>query len=132
MTDGKLTYSFGMTIEERHETNIQRWNVESLKEYVDTVIARHEELNDQKFLMTKEAVAKAEQSNDKRLESMNEFREQLRTQSETFLTKEIYNAEYKFMMSKIDSVTKLVYIGIGLISIIEIAIGFILALLLHK
>jgi len=114
----------------RNKQNAQRWNVESLKEYIDTVIARHEELNEQKFIMTKQAVDKAEQANDRRLENMNEFREQLKKQTETFITRDMYFSEHKFLSSKVDSVTKLVYIGIGLISIIQIAIGFILSFIL--
>lgn len=112
--------------------NINGWTVETLKEYIDTLIDKHEKFNDQKFYMTKEAVLKSEQLNEKRLDAMNQFREQLKDQSTTFLTKEVYNVEHRNLLSKVESVTKIVYIGIGLISIIEIAIGFVIALIVHK
>jgi len=91
-----------MTDSERHEDNYKRWNVESLKEYFDLAIANLEEKIEQKFCSVKESVNKAESAHDRRLDSMNEFREQLRDQQQTFVEKSTYMSDLKNLNEKIN------------------------------
>ena len=39
---------------------------------------------------------------EQRLESMNEFREQLRSQAVTFMTREVYDANHKLLQAQVD------------------------------
>lgn len=59
----------------------------SLKEYFDSVIQEKEKRYEQRFVAQQEAVLKAEASTDKRFESVNEFRDTLKNQQDTFATK---------------------------------------------
>ena len=116
-----------MESEERHKANSMRWNIESLKEHFDTVIAGRDELYDQRFEMTKESVEASKIANDKRLDSMNELRSQLNKQAETFLTKEVYKIESKTLSDKVDTLSKTVYIGLGVWIVLQVIIVFVMA-----
>lgn len=59
----------------------------SLKEYFDSVIQEKEKRYEQRFTAQQEAVLKAESATDKRFESVNEFRDTLKNQQDTFATK---------------------------------------------
>lgn len=115
-----------MESEERHKANNMRWNVESLKEHFDTVMASRDELYEQRFRMTKESVEEAKVANDKRLDNMNELRSQLNRQADTFLTKEVYKIESKAQTDKIDALSKTVYIGLGIWIVLQVILVFIL------
>ena len=112
--------------EERKKTNHERWNVESLKEHFDTVMAGRDELYEQRFRMTKESVEDAKLANDKRLDSMNELRTQLNRQADTFLTKEVYKIESKSVIDKVDVLAKTVYIGLGIWIVLQVVLVFVL------
>ena len=116
-----------MESEERHKANSMRWNIESLKEHFDTVIAGRDELYDQRFEMTKESVEASKIANDKRLDSMNELRSQLNNQAETFLTTEVYKIESKTLSDKVDTLSKTVYIGLGVWIVLQVIIVFVMA-----
>jgi flagellar motility protein MotE (MotC chaperone) len=99
-------------------------------------------------IATEKALDKTEAQLNKRLESMNEFREQLRDQSSHFLTMDTYDANhklleskieerykfleakieerYKFLEAKIEPIQRYIGIGIGGLLVINIAIGIIL------
>jgi hypothetical protein len=86
---------------------------EAVKEYIDQQIKHERELTDarnkfvdEKFIAIEEArklaiasieearkLAKTEQ--DRRLDGMNEFREQLNVQATTFMAREVYEREHK-------------------------------------
>jgi hypothetical protein len=67
------------------------WTVETLKEYMD-----------QRFADIALAVTKAEETQDKRLDSMNEFRLQLRDQTGTFITRTEYEGLHQALIDKSD------------------------------
>jgi hypothetical protein len=71
---------------------------------------------------TKIAMDKAETVMNLRLNSMNEFRDQLRDQAGTFITASAYSANQKLLESKIESLQKIVWTGIGMLLIVQIVI----------
>ena len=76
-------------------------------------------------LYSDKSIEKAEASVNKRLESMNEFREQLREQSKTFLTLDVYNANHRLLESKIESLQRFMYIITGGLVVLQVLIGVI-------
>lgn len=55
----------------------------------------HSEAHDREHLMTQVALDKADERMNVRLEGMNEFREQLRMQTTTFVTKDMADVRHK-------------------------------------
>jgi cobalamin biosynthesis Mg chelatase CobN len=55
----------------------------------------------------KEAVAKAEAASEKRFESVNEFRGQLKDQAASFVTRDEYSAKHDSLSDKLDAATEL-------------------------
>lgn len=55
---------------------------------------------------TNTQVSKAEQAMDKRLEGMNEFRQSLRDQNATFVTRDMSDARWSVLNDKIDGVDR--------------------------
>ncbi len=62
----------------------------------------HEKFHEAEHEMTELALNKADNSLERRLEGMNEFRAQLEKQSAAFLTREIFDAYTKEQTSKIE------------------------------
>lgn len=62
----------------------------------------HSHAHDREHEMTNLAITKAAQSMDVRLESMNEFRDQLTVQSQTFLTREVFEKYTQDFDAKMD------------------------------
>jgi hypothetical protein len=85
----------------------------SLKDYFDTKLCGMER-----------ATNLARDSMEKRLESMNEFRQSLKDQSSTFLTRQEYDAKHALLEQKIETLQKFVWLGIGILTIMEIVIRF--------
>ena len=85
------------------------WNVDSLKEYLDKRIDDLDVANDRAVQDAKTAADKAIEVNakiiEKRLDSMNEFREQLRDQAGTFITRSEYEIANKSLSDKIDGLS---------------------------
>jgi len=106
-----------------------------LKDYIE---ARLNEI-DKRFgcleKNNKEALVLAKEDISRRLESMNQFRAQLSSQAATFLTRERFEVEHKFLMDKIDvlNVWKAQQEGkqsrSNLISVVAIVISALLAVL---
>ena len=70
-----------------------------IQDYVDRTISHERELSeerqkfiDEKFLTVEEARRLAKVEQDRRLESMNEFREQLKDQAATLITREYFDS----------------------------------------
>jgi hypothetical protein len=70
-----------------------------VQDYIDRAISHERELTeekrkftDEKFLTIEEARRLAKIEQDRRLESMNEFREQLKDQASTFITREFFDS----------------------------------------
>lgn len=76
-----------------------------LKEYLEQLIKDQDKYTEAKFLAIKEAVLKAETANDKRFDSVNEFRQQLNDQTNTFLSRNEYNAQHKALEDRVSDIT---------------------------
>jgi len=112
-----------MLSEIERKINLPREDVRILEEKV-VQLAEHIESH---IVYSERAVDKAEEAMTKRLEGMNEFRSQLTNQSKTFITYEVYDVNHKLLESKIDNISKTVWIGIG----IAIAFSFVVPIVLH-
>jgi hypothetical protein len=77
---------------------------------------------DKHELYTEKALDKTEEQLIIRLASMNEFREQLRDQSKTFMTVGTYDANHKLLESKIEALQKIVWGGLAVVSFLAFAI----------
>ena len=80
------------------------------------------ELIDNRFSYMQKAVDKAEQTLNIRLTGMNEFRDQLKDQTKTFVTTDVFEARLKSIDTKTEGIQRIVYIGIGIFVVIQIAI----------
>lgn len=77
------------------------WSVDTLKEYVEQRFTDQDRAVQSALLAAKEAVIKAETATEKRFESVNEFRQQLSDQTNTFLSRPEYNAQHKALEDKV-------------------------------
>lgn len=85
----------------------------SLKEYCDTRF----EQNDKEVKLAADAL-------NIRVEHLNEFRKTLQDQSNSFLSRNEYDAKHQLLENKIDSLQKIVYIGMGMVMLLEILFKF--------
>jgi len=65
------------------------------KEAVASALAAAKEAVNAAFLAAKEAITKSEIASEKRFESINEFREQLKDQQSTFVTRDLFDVHEK-------------------------------------
>lgn len=103
----------------------------SLKEYIDTQLQALERVRemgiageDIRYRAIEKATTLASNAMDKRLEGMNEFRNQLKDQAALFLTRVEYEAKYQQLYEKIESLQRIVYMGVGLALGIEFILKF--------
>jgi len=89
------------------------WTIRTLKKHFE-----------QRFELEKDARKLSRKLMDKRLDGMNEIREQLDRQVETFVNK----AELQLVTQKIEGLSKLVYIGFGVFIVLQVLLVFILKL----
>lgn len=62
---------------------------------------------------------------DKRMDAMNQIREQLATQKTEFLTRLEYDSKHQMLCDKIETVQKFVWMVSGALLLIEIALQFV-------
>ena len=113
-----------------YDENGNRWNVYSLKEHFELAIDSMEVQTNLGFILRDKAIEKAEVANIQRLDKMNEVREQLREQALTFLRKEEYLLNDRLLNQKIDSLSKLVYVGLGVWIILQVVLSFVISLII--
>ena len=96
-----------------------------VRDYIDNEIKHLEE----KYAIINEkndaALKKNDRAMNRRLRGMNEFRAQLERQTRTFMTKEEYGINERLMNQKMDTVTKIVYIGVGAVFVLNISLQLI-------
>jgi len=73
----------------------------------------------------KQALAVAHSDLDRRLEGMNEFRAQLTRQASTFISRELHDQDIRVMQVKIESNSKLLYVGLGILMALQIAMKYL-------
>lgn len=99
------------------ESRPSGWTVDTLKEHVDrrfddndkalqAALVSQEKAVAAALAAAKEAVLKAEGAADKRFESVNEFRQQLSDQTNTFLSRPEYDAQHKALEDKVEVLTE--------------------------
>jgi hypothetical protein len=89
---------------------------DELKSYIDDKFDDLDKLLKLRDDLTERALVKAEDAMKIRLEGMNEFRSQLTEQAMTFLSRK----EFDVHLKKIESNSKLIYIGIGILTVLQI------------
>ena len=85
------------------ERDISGWTVDTLKEYLEKCQHELEKRIDQRFEDMHTAVSKAETAHEKRFDSINEFRAQLRDQQVTFMPRPEAEKSIQANAEKIDS-----------------------------
>jgi hypothetical protein len=85
----------------------------SLKEYTIT-----------QLIDIKESIKIAYASMEKRLDSINEFRETLKDQSAKFLTREEYDAKHQTLQNQLDSMQRVIWTGIGFLLAAQFLLKF--------
>ena len=96
------------------------------KKYIDGRFREFEKR--QKIIDAKnhEAMVEAKKEMDRRLEGMNEFRAQLTEQTRTFIRRDEYQLSEKLINQKYDTLSKIVYIGVGMLIILEVILNIII------
>lgn len=111
------------------------WQVDTLKEYVEQRFKDQDKAVQAALLAAKEAVLKAEVASEKRFESVNEFRQQLSDQTNTFIPRLEYNAQHKALEEKVSILTDIMNqdkggdISMGKIYAAIAAVGAILGII---
>ena len=107
--------------EDQKNRNHERWNVESLKEYMDLALCGVDKSVNERFDSMEKAVIKAEVAHEKRLESMNEFRGQLMDQSKTFVPR----SEFELVAKKLEKIENIKQGGMAVWVLIVGISGFL-------
>ncbi len=97
------------------------WTVKILKEHFDC-----------RLKAMGKALKLARKNVNVRLKGMNEVRAQLDRQVRTFVTKDEFSGEIKLVNTKIDSISKLVYVGFGVWIVLQAILTVILVLIFKK
>lgn len=87
------------------EKQVSGWTVDTLKEHFGQRFTDSDKAIQAALLAAKEAVLKAETATEKRFESVNEFRQQLSDQTNTFLSRLEYNAQHKAIEDRVTDLT---------------------------
>jgi hypothetical protein len=86
-------------------------NEVSLKEYFSAQITD-----------IKDNIRTAYISMEKRLDTMNEFRDTLKDQSSKFITRDEYDSKHTNLQGQIDGVQRAVWVGMGILLVVEFII----------
>ena len=98
--EGK-SYGLNLTSEQDLWDRFFKHTVVGLKEYVDMRFSESDKAKDNALHSIEEARKEAQTAMEKRLEGMNEFRDQLRDQASRFITREEYTIGHKPLEDKI-------------------------------
>ena len=94
--------------------NMREIDYVSLKEYLEL-----------KIDAISHVIEKSESLLDVRLEGMNQFRNQIECERVNYVQRELYETHMKFITSKINSLEKILYIGMGLLIAVEVYLRWI-------
>lgn len=87
---------------EREDRNLGH-RIDDLRLYHDDSIRTTERLVNNSFVSSEKAVNKAEQSMDKRLEALNEFRQALTDQQQTFIKRQEFDAQHTNLVDRVNA-----------------------------
>ena len=77
------------------------WTLDSLKVHLESLISASERAAAERFAAQNIALNRADSANEKRLDSVNEFRAQLRDQATSFLPRDEYSARHEQLSQRI-------------------------------
>jgi hypothetical protein len=78
------------------------------------------------FKALQTSIDKAEESNRLSHANMNEWRAESKDRMTTYLSKSEYDVKHELLISKIESLQKLIYMGLGAVWILELFLKFFL------
>lgn len=94
---------------------------------IQTVISMGSEQVNAAFASSKEAILKAETATERRFESVNEFRAQLNSQTQSFMPREVAEAKLAEVNKKVDELTARINTGQGKSAGVTASIGLMIA-----
>lgn len=97
----------------------------SLRQYVDRIFEEKQRAFDAYVAQQKSAVDAAFVAMNERMNKLNELRDVATNMSE-YLPRPEYYANHKALTDKIDSQSRLVYIGLGMVLVLEVIFRFLL------
>jgi hypothetical protein len=97
------------------------WTIKTLKKYFDL-----------RFKDDNKARKIAKKLMNSRLKGMNNIHSQLVKQNKTFISFEKFDGEIKSINQKIEDLSRLVYIGLGVWIVLQIIISVVLLLIFKK
>ena len=89
------------------DTNNSEWSMQSMRVYVEAKLDAQEKSVQVALSAADRAILKAESANDKRFESVNEFRGQLRDQTLTFIPREEVNLRFAALEERLQRAERL-------------------------
>ncbi|OIO19435.1 MAG: hypothetical protein AUJ54_06605 [Ignavibacteria bacterium CG1_02_37_35] len=92
----------------------------SLKEYVEKIFDEKEKSYSSHLDSERRVVDKAMENLERRLDALNNLRQEVLSDRSEYLTKAEYAADHKTVGIKIDNHSKLIYIGLGMVLVLEI------------
>jgi len=98
------------------------WTIATLKCHLTARQESYENLFNERVQSLKDIVTKNDELNTLKHESMNEIRSQLDKQATTFITK----SDIKLVEQRVESLQKLVYIGLGVWLFLQLIIVTVL------
>jgi uncharacterized coiled-coil protein SlyX len=107
-------------------------NLKELDERIKSLeirLAVVEREHDLQVISAEKALNKAEHSMSTRLDGMNEFRNQLKDQTATFITNNVFDARYRALEIKIEAIQKIVWGAMAIISLLTFAVPLFLKFL---
>lgn len=84
------------------------------------------EIMELRFNLNDKALELQAKETERRLENLNHEAEQLKSMQSTYMPREVYEAKHKELTAQINSISKLVYIGVGIAVVSEIVIGLVI------
>lgn len=115
------------------------WSFEALKNYVDQrftaaeiaidkAVASTVLAVDKAFAQSQRAIDKAEEAVEKRLEGMNEFRQQLNEERANYLTLESWEQQKQALVSRIEVLEKWLFKILGALGLLSAVVPILVAL----
>lgn len=104
-----------------------KWTLETLKEYFENRLKDMGKALDAALAAAKEAVLKAENSNDKRFEAANDVKATFSGELNKKLDRTEYDSNHKALQRQVDELKRTVFVGTG----IAIALSFGIPILIQ-
>jgi hypothetical protein len=94
----------------------------SLKEFILRIMDEREKAFRAYIDAQRDAIALAKENIEHRLKQLNETRNEVMSDRGLFVKTDTYDANHKALVDKVESQAKLLYIGIGVVLVLEIVL----------